>query len=119
MSATRVFVYAAMIGIVVTSSLLAAAARAGEQPVSAAPAFTESTALLGRIAAEETFFPVSLTVSDGQRHIAYALKNSKGMFAVMDDRRHGPWETVAKGMPLIGSGRRHWAYVTYQGAKKA
>jgi Tol biopolymer transport system component len=108
-----------MIGIAVASSLLAAAARAGDQPVPAAPAFSESTALLSRIAVEETFYPVSLTVSGDQRHIAYALKNSNGMFAVMDDRRHGPFEAVAKGTPLIGSGRRHWAYVAYQGAKKA
>jgi hypothetical protein len=81
--------------------------------------FSESNHLLSHMEPGETFYPISMKVSEDNAHIAYAAKNPKGMFAVLDNQRGGFCEAVAKGTPLISKGQMHWVYIAYQGQQKA
>ncbi len=114
-SRSNSYLHLMIIAALVWSLPAARAQAAGDPPL----AFTERMALLSRIEPGETFYPISLKVSADNAHVAYAAKNQKGMFAVLDNQRGGYSEAVAKGTPLIGPGQLHWAYVAYPGQRKA
>lgn len=92
-------------------------------PLQAAPAFSdpeapqslpdEHTLLVGRMAADETMFPVSLVISEDGAHIAFAAKDQAGMFVYEGLDRGSTYEAIAKGTPLFSKGRAHCAYIAY------